>query len=296
MKECCQCLNNSAMPYVEIKDGLCNACRSFPKIKNVLCKCEALERSFLDEVNKCKNSRKKYDAILGVSGGKDSSYVLLKLVTKYNMKVLAVTFDNGYLSELAKENVVRSTETLGGDHIFIVLDKNLLKMAYDTSIEINGAPCLGCSQIMYTAIMNEARKRGVDYVFHGRSRRQIFGTYGLNKGERPFSEMYQNEEYKEALLSHYAYADSEPLPYIGYFFYHDVTQEEMEKELDMHLGWRQNKNKEEHFDCTYHKEARDMFYHKNKYALDINERNYDIRMGYISRQEALKLSRNDTES
>ncbi|WP_269849851.1 adenine nucleotide alpha hydrolase family protein [Methanosarcina horonobensis] len=42
----------------------------------------------------------KYDVIYALSGGKDSSYTLYKLKQDYPfLKVLAVQFDNGFISE-----------------------------------------------------------------------------------------------------------------------------------------------------------------------------------------------------
>lgn len=41
----------------------------------------------------------EYDVIVMYTGGKDSTYTLYKLVMEYNLKVLAITWDNGFFDE-----------------------------------------------------------------------------------------------------------------------------------------------------------------------------------------------------
>lgn len=47
---------------------------------------------------------KKYDCIMGLSGGVDSSYVAY-MANKYKLRPLAVHVDNGWNSEEAEENI-----------------------------------------------------------------------------------------------------------------------------------------------------------------------------------------------
>ena len=47
---------------------------------------------------------KKYDTIVGVSGGVDSTYVCY-LAKELGLKPLAVHFDNGWNSEIAVSNI-----------------------------------------------------------------------------------------------------------------------------------------------------------------------------------------------
>lgn len=62
-----------------------------------------------------------YDCIAGVSGGVDSTYVLL-LAKRYGLRTLAVHLDNGWDSEIAVGNIHRALEKLGIELITKVLD------------------------------------------------------------------------------------------------------------------------------------------------------------------------------
>jgi len=64
---------------------------------------------------------KQYDAVLGVSGGVDSSY-LAYLLSENRIRTLAVHLDNGWNSELAVQNIYRSVDLPGIDLYTHVLD------------------------------------------------------------------------------------------------------------------------------------------------------------------------------
>lgn len=72
------------------------------------------------------NKSGKYDCIIGVSGGVDSTY-LLYLSKKFGLNPLAVHFDNGWNSELAVNNIETVTQKLGIDLQTFVIDWNEFK-------------------------------------------------------------------------------------------------------------------------------------------------------------------------
>jgi hypothetical protein len=56
------------------------------------------------------------DAVMALSGGKDSSWTLYELSRTTELRVLAVTVDNGYLSEVALRNARLISERAGARH------------------------------------------------------------------------------------------------------------------------------------------------------------------------------------
>ena len=63
---------------------------------------------------------RKYDCVLGISGGVDSSYLAWK-IRQLGLRPLAVHFDNGWNSELAVKNIESLTNALGIDlHTHVV--------------------------------------------------------------------------------------------------------------------------------------------------------------------------------
>ncbi|NWG76396.1 MAG: hypothetical protein HXY24_17640, partial [Rubrivivax sp.] len=72
----------------------------------------------------------EYDCLLAYSGGKDSTYTLALLRDEYGLRVLAVTFDNGFVSPGAFANIRRVVEALDVDHLFIKPHFGLLRKLF----------------------------------------------------------------------------------------------------------------------------------------------------------------------
>jgi N-acetyl sugar amidotransferase len=99
-------------------NGICNYCSDFLEKNHIFfnqtveLKQEKLEQ-FVNNVKKNGNG-KPYDCIVGVSGGIDSSWVLVKTV-ELGLRPLVVHMDNGWNSELAQNNIENLVNGLGVD-------------------------------------------------------------------------------------------------------------------------------------------------------------------------------------
>ena len=126
---CKKCVLDSDTPDITINEdsGLCHFCETYiplsPQEKD-----EYLAR--MEELFEKYKGRGKYDVIFALSGGKDSSYTLYKLKKEYPfLKVLAVQFDNGFISDRAIANAKKMCEITGSDYFKLTMEKEVL---YDT--------------------------------------------------------------------------------------------------------------------------------------------------------------------
>jgi N-acetyl sugar amidotransferase len=107
---CKRCVMDSSDPEIEFDhNGICNHCKQADLLLKQ--KPYALEKHLKDSefeklILKIKKDgiNKKYDCIIGLSGGVDSSYVAYKL-KKAGLNPLAVHLDNGWNSELSVKNI-----------------------------------------------------------------------------------------------------------------------------------------------------------------------------------------------
>jgi hypothetical protein len=90
--------------------GVCNNYTTYETKLDVLGEKKAAE---LLDYHKKKNKNKKYDCLISLSGGKDSTYTLYKLVKDYGMRVLCIHYNNPFISPQARENPRRASEILG---------------------------------------------------------------------------------------------------------------------------------------------------------------------------------------
>lgn len=112
---CTRCVLTSAFPGIRFDArGLCNYCAESPPPVELEARRQALKER-MDRAIAEKRGGSQYDCIVAFSGGKDSSYALVKLVRDYQLKCLAVTIDNGFVSPRAVENCRNVTRSLGVD-------------------------------------------------------------------------------------------------------------------------------------------------------------------------------------
>ncbi len=122
---CTYCvMDTSDMDIVFDESGRCNHCKDFEQVlaQPRYDKEKAAQKlNELIERIKNKGSRKKYDCLVGISGGVDSCYTAY-LCHSWGLKPLLVHMDNGWNSDTAVKNVRKMVEKLGCDYVSYVLD------------------------------------------------------------------------------------------------------------------------------------------------------------------------------
>jgi N-acetyl sugar amidotransferase len=121
--------------------GQCNFCTDFVVDWNERLSSTEVNRSealvaFIDRVKESGRGR-AYDCVVGVSGGVDSSWVLVNVV-RLGLRPLAVHMDNGWNSELAQNNIANLVRGLGVDLYTHVIDwdeyRRLMQAFFDADV------------------------------------------------------------------------------------------------------------------------------------------------------------------
>ena len=116
-----------------------------------------------------KSKHKEFDALIPFSGGKDSSYVLYVAKKELGLNCLAVTADNGYLSEYAKNNIDKACRKLGVEHIYYCFNKKLMNRLYALFVRKTGYPCSVCMRTIAVGINKVADMYNIPLVIQGTS-------------------------------------------------------------------------------------------------------------------------------
>lgn len=121
---CTNCVMDTSDPDLCFsQQGVCSICKdTLPLLANFKFspREEAQNLNGLSIAIKRRSSG-KYDSILGLSGGVDSSYVAF-LAHKMNLNPLCVHFDNGWNSEIAVKNIRKIIDKTGFDLTTYVID------------------------------------------------------------------------------------------------------------------------------------------------------------------------------
>jgi N-acetyl sugar amidotransferase len=134
-------MDTSASDIFFDDDGVCNYCTEFlERSGHIVFKDPAVREheliQFVERV-KADGRGKRYDCVIGVSGGVDSSWALVQAV-KLGLRPLAVHMDNGWNSELAQNNIANLVRRLGVDLYTHVIDwheyKNLMQAFFEAHV------------------------------------------------------------------------------------------------------------------------------------------------------------------
>ncbi|HOQ90441.1 MAG TPA: adenine nucleotide alpha hydrolase, partial [Candidatus Hydrogenedentes bacterium] len=125
LRRCVRCVMDDTVPGIRFDaDGVCSYChlhdrldRAFPTGPEGR---RILER-FADRMRRDGKNR-PYDCVVGVSGGRDTSYCLHYVKRELGLRPLAVHFDNGWDSETAKTNLARLCDALDVELHTVIMD------------------------------------------------------------------------------------------------------------------------------------------------------------------------------
>jgi N-acetyl sugar amidotransferase len=122
---CSRCLITSDIEgFVLQENGCCNYCNDFIAVAQTYKKQWGKPEQGLEKrIKLIKESSKsaKYDCVIGVSGGLDSSYLVLKSI-EWGLKPLLVHMDNGWNTSCAFENIQLFCDRFQLDLVTHVLD------------------------------------------------------------------------------------------------------------------------------------------------------------------------------
>ncbi len=205
---CSRCIYDQRIPAIHFDDeGVCNYCR---QVEGLITqygtgkdKGEALFADILKDIKR-KGAGKKYDCIVGVSGGTDSSY-LVYLAKEWGLRPLAVHYDNTWNSAIATMNIHKVLRCLDIDlHTHVVANKeadDIFRSFFLSGVaEIEAATDLGYAYLLRQV----AAKYSVKYILEGHS----FVAEGIT----PLGRNYFDGRYIQAIHEKYGRSKLQTYP------------------------------------------------------------------------------------
>ena len=171
-QQCARCvLDTSVLGITFDSEGICHYCRDYDKTaKNLVLLDEKKKEEKLNQIlSQIKNSgrHKRYDSLIGLSGGADSSY-LVYLAHQLGLRPLIVHFDNGWNSETSVRNVKSIVTKLGFELYTYVIHweefKDLQRSYLKASVVDVEVPT---DQLIMGSLYRIAFKKGIKYILDG---------------------------------------------------------------------------------------------------------------------------------
>lgn len=165
--ECKGCLFDTRIPNIYIgRDGLCNMCMTYKQSF----KPEILTKELETFVNTPREKGTSLDAVVAFSGGKDSTVSLYLARKKFNLDVVAVLVDNGFIPEAVIKNGRSFCKKMGVR--LVILDINFapyVKIMMDEDFK-NGYPCYKCTEMFHEEIQKYCVSNRINRIILGPNR------------------------------------------------------------------------------------------------------------------------------
>lgn len=178
VSRCPRCLLPETVPGLDFDDeGLCDICRQTPPVEELAAVRAGLRRE-MDEVLARHRDVRPVACVVAFSGGKDSSYTLLRLIEDHGLACLAITIDNGFLSSGTLDNCRAICGALGVDHVLFTPHRGFMERMYRASAEDEGvhppaavqrasAICTSCINLINTHMIQRALEIGAPLIAGG---------------------------------------------------------------------------------------------------------------------------------
>jgi N-acetyl sugar amidotransferase len=172
---CAKCVMDTTDPNIQFDEqGICNHCRKYDRVISESVFTGEDGRRKLDAIVeniKRESANKKYDCVIGVSGGVDSTYVAYK-VKELGLRPLAVHLDNGWDSELAVKNIENTLNKLDIELYTYVIDwvefKDIQLSFLKASTPDSEIPS---DHAIFALVDQTAEKLGIKYTIWGHNHR-----------------------------------------------------------------------------------------------------------------------------
>ena len=301
--ECSKCIMDSFNdPDIKFdENGICNHCLQFDVAFNKFPKGSEKKLALESMIDKIKKNglSKKYDCLLGVSGGVDSSY-LAYLCKLYDLRPLIIHFDNGWNSELATNNIQHILSKLEFDfqtHVINWEEFKDLQLSYFKAGVVDLE--FPTDHAIMASMFHIAKQHRIKYVLSGHNI-VTEGTY------LPKSWVHSKLDYinLKDIHSKYGKLKLNTYPYLSFFKklyynfivkfeyvqllnYVDYNKEVIKKKLVEELSWRDYGGK--HFESIFTR-----FYQgyilPNKFHIDKRRFHYSclIQSKQITKEDAIQ--------
>lgn len=303
-QRCTRCVMDTTDSKITFDaNGVCDHCRNFDK--NIAPYWKPQENRF-DELEQVaqkirnKGKGKKYDCILGLSGGADSSYLAYIAKEIMNLRPLVVVVDTGWNLNVAVENIEKIVKGLDLDMYTEVVNwkemADLQLAFFKASISSQDFPQ---DHAIFAGLYNYAVKNKIKYVLTGSNSATEFirppvewiylndlkMALDIHKkfGQRKLKTFPTCSMLKYRLLYKYIYGMERVFP-LDYVVYNKAEAEEL---LYKKFGWTKYANK--HYENVFTRFF-EGYYLPHKFGFDTRKNVYsnEILVGTMKREEAIK--------
>lgn len=173
MRYCKKCVLPDTRPGLEIgNDGICTACKGHEQ-KDININWDERRKELESLIADAKKRSRGYDCIIPVSGGKDSTWQVVKC-HEHGLRILAVTWKTPARTELGQKNLDNLVK-LGVDHIDYTINPEVEKRFMYKTLVKTGSTAVPMHMALYVIPLKIAVNYNIPLVVWGESPHMEYG-------------------------------------------------------------------------------------------------------------------------
>ena len=309
-KMCSRCiLDTNDDPILQFDEkGVCSTCNTYDElVRTKVYKGEIgkLKTDTLINEIKLAGKNKKYDCIIGVSGGVDSTYVAYITKKQFGLRPLAVHLDNGWDSELAVSNISETLRRLNIELYTHVINWEEFKDLQLSFIKASVVDIeLTSDHAIFATLYKVAQKHNIKYILQGVNIvtegflpsnwiHNKFDWLNINSIHKQFGKVPLKTFPHISFFKQLYYQYISGIQFVPILNYVPYSKEEAKKLIMTELGWRDYGGK--HYESIFTR-----FYQAyilpQKFGVDKRKSHFStlICAGELKRDEALELIKEPT--
>jgi len=191
---CAKCVLPESKPDIIFNAaGVCNICLEEGCDRAFGASSVVLETEFT-KLLKMYKSRGSYDCLVMCSGGKDSTAALYYMKKRYKLNPFAFTFDHGFETKEALDNVKNAVEALGVDFLYYKTDYMDAMFSAVLKTESKAVICHLCSLWYMNLTFETAARYNIPIIIAGWTKGQakqqpLMSRCGCNAQQAEFTAM-----------------------------------------------------------------------------------------------------------
>ena len=172
MKYCNECVLPDTRPGISIDtNGICSGCLGHKEKDHI--DWDNRRKEFESIVNSVMAKNKSYDCVVPVSGGKDSTFQIVKCL-EYGLNILAVTWKTPARTDIGQKNL-QNLISLGVDHIDFAVNPRVEKRFMYKALVEKGDTAIPMHMALYSLPLRIATVYSIPLVVWGESPHMEYG-------------------------------------------------------------------------------------------------------------------------
>lgn len=299
---CKRCVMDSTIPGITFNEkGYCSECEKyFSKLEHAPFYQRDGETKLKDLIKeiKAKGKCNKYDCVVGLSGGIDSSYVL-HLVVKNGLRPLVIHLDNGWNAKVSEDNIKKMIKKLGVEMKSFVVNWEEFRELQKSFLYASTPHCEHpTDHAILGLIYKVAAENNVEYIISGSNvNTEGIGVSVGSIGQRDWKYIKDvHKKYSNKKLKEYAHFTMTDMMYykvvkkqktVNILDYIDYKKDDVMNFLSNEYGWEYYGGK--HYESVYTRFFQ-AYILPVKFGIDKRKAHFSalIMSGQMNREKALE--------